>query len=91
MGLDPTSTVLADSYHDIVSEFRQRDPQLVPPAVLERTFVQEPHRFLDSGVLEILAAAPDDADQVELAQRLRVRAAGALGSAYGQAAATVAV
>jgi SAM-dependent methyltransferase len=86
LGLDPTSTVLADSYDEIVSEFRQRDPQLVPPAILERAFVQEPQRFLDSGLLEILAAAPDDVDQVELAKQLRSRAAEALGAAYGQGA-----
>ncbi len=84
VGLDPTSTVLADNYDDIVAEFRLSDPQSVPATILERTFVQPPHRFLDSGLLEILAAAPDDADQVELAQQLRSRAVQTLGSAYGQ-------
>jgi Methyltransferase domain len=86
LGLDPTSRVLTDNYADIVAEFRRPDPQPVPSDILERTFVQEPRRFLESGLLQIVAASVDeanDADHSTLAIRLRDRATTALGSAYG--------
>lgn len=82
LGLDPSSTVLADNYDVIVQEFRQSDPQFVPPAILERTFVQDPERFLNSGLLDVLAAADDEVNPSELNELLHRRAATTLGSAY---------
>ncbi|HET9873679.1 MAG TPA: class I SAM-dependent methyltransferase [Propionibacteriaceae bacterium] len=82
MGIDPSSTVLADHYAEIMAEFRHADPQPVPDEVLKRTFVQQPERVLASGLLELLAQAPDDADQGDLSRQLRELAAERLGAAY---------
>jgi hypothetical protein len=82
MGLDPASTVLADHYDEIVAEFRRADPQPVPQEILDRTFVQPPERVLHSGLLELLAAAPDDVEQTTLAAQLRQTAVESLGEAY---------
>jgi len=35
-GLDPSSTVLADAYGDVLAELQSPDPQHVPPHVVER-------------------------------------------------------
>jgi hypothetical protein len=87
LGLDPTSTVLADRYDEIVAEFRRPDPQPVPGDILARTFVQEPRRFLDCGLLQVVADAPDAADHSVLTAQLREQAASALGQAYAPATA----
>jgi len=82
MGLDPSSTVLADHYDEIVAEFRRPDPQPVPKDILDRSFAQRPERVLRSGLLELLAAAPDDVDPATLGAELRRTAVGAFGEAY---------
>jgi len=81
MGLDPTSTVLADHYQEILDEYRRPDPQPVPDDVLRRTFVQPPARVLRSGLLETLADR-GDVDRVELSALLREQAGRSLGTAY---------
>ena len=57
VGVDPDSTVLRDNYHAIMTEFRRPDPQQVPAELLDRLSVIPPQRFLDSGVLELLAGS----------------------------------
>lgn len=59
VGLDPDSTVLTDNYDAIIAEFRRPDPQDVPAELLDRLSVVAPQRFLDSGVLELLAGSRD--------------------------------
>lgn len=54
-GLDPDSTVLADSYDAILAEYRRPDPQLVPAEVLERVDAVPAARLLASDLLEALA------------------------------------
>ena len=56
---DPTSTVLADNYDAIVSEYVAADPQVVPDAVLRRTDAAEPGAVLQSPVWAEVAAARD--------------------------------
>ena len=85
MGLDPASTTLADRYHEIVAEYRHPDPQPVPVEVLERRFVLPPARVLSSGLLELLAGAPDDVDRLALGARLRETAGRRLGPALAGA------
>lgn len=89
LGLDPSSTVLADHYDEIMAEFRHPDPQPVPEEILQRTFVQPPGRVLASGLLEVLVDAADDADQTTLAASLRRIAAERLGSAYARETVTL--
>ena len=48
--------------------------------------MQPPQRLLESGLLQTLAAAADDADPAELAAELRRIAVDRLGPAYGAAA-----
>ena len=86
-GLDPTSTTLAEHYEEIVAEHRRPDPQPVPAAALERRDVLPPAHVLSSGLLELLAAAPDDVHRDELATRLRETAGRRLGPALGHRAA----
>jgi Methyltransferase domain len=75
MGLDPRNTVLADSYQQIVAEFRRPDPQPVPAAVMDRLTVVAPRRVLDSSFWSVLSSAswqtPPQEIRPELAGRLR--------------------
>ncbi len=80
LGLDPTSTVLADHYDEIIAEYRAADPQPVPPEILDRTFVQAPERVLGSPLVDLLVGP--DAGSGDLAARLRTAAAEYLGPAY---------
>jgi methyltransferase family protein len=80
-GLDPTSTVLSDHYDEIMAEFRSPDPQPVPQAILDRTFVQAPERVLESGLLDLVSEARGG-DTGALATRLREVAVERLGPAY---------
>ncbi|WP_019144454.1 class I SAM-dependent methyltransferase [Aeromicrobium massiliense] len=82
MGLDPSSTVLADNYDAIMRELRHADPQPVPAELMDRTFVQAPERVLASPLLDELAASADDVDPATLNRRLREVAGQTLGSAY---------
>ena len=57
LGLDPSSTVLADRYEEIVAEFAAEDPQPVPDDVLHRRTAADPRRVAESSVWAELAAA----------------------------------
>lgn len=81
MGLDPTSTVLADNYDEIIREFRKPDPQPVPQELLDRLFVQDARRVLESPVFDVLASSRE-ADAATVSRTLREAAAGSLGAAY---------
>lgn len=59
--LDPASTVLVDAYDAILAEYRQPDPQLVPPEVLDRTDAVPAERLLASDLLDALADRASDA------------------------------
>ena len=54
--LDPTSTILADHYDEIMAEFRRPDPQPVPKALLDRLGVVAPERVLSDGFLAALVS-----------------------------------
>jgi hypothetical protein len=56
-GLDPTNTVLADRYDEIVAEYVTVDPQLVPTATLHRSDSADPEQVLDSGAWADLVQA----------------------------------
>jgi hypothetical protein len=79
-GLDPSSTVLADAYDQILAEHLHPDPQPVPDHVLERIAVVPPELLLASELLDILAegrgARPEE---------LRLRLAESVGRSLGQA------
>jgi hypothetical protein len=83
MGLDPANTVLADNYDAIMAEFRSPDPQPVPQAILDRTFVQAPERVLSSTLLDVLTEARNG-QASDVATRLRQVAAQHLGPAYAR-------
>lgn len=59
LGADPASTVLADSYAQIVAEYAHDDPQHVPHAILHRTGAADPDRLLALPVWAELAAVRD--------------------------------
>ncbi|GAB3757791.1 class I SAM-dependent methyltransferase [Microlunatus parietis] len=60
-GLDPTNTVLAARYDQIVSEFRATDPQQVPADLLDRLDAQPAARVLESDLWSVLReASPTD-------------------------------
>jgi hypothetical protein len=59
--LDPASTVLTDSFDEILAEYRRPDPQPVPPFLLDRLTVLPPERLLESDLLEVLARGADPA------------------------------
>lgn len=82
VGLDPTSTVLADNFAQIMAEFRQSDPQPVPPEILDRSLVVAPQRFLDLDLLEVLADMPADVGAGEAGERIRPLISQALGSGF---------
>jgi hypothetical protein len=54
-GADPTSTVLRDSYDEIMAAYRSADPQQLDPELLAHTSVVTPERFFATQVLEILS------------------------------------
>jgi hypothetical protein len=55
--LDPTSTVLADHYDEILAEFAVPDPQLVPHEVTHRTTAADPAAVLAAPLWRELVAA----------------------------------
>ncbi|GAA1853662.1 class I SAM-dependent methyltransferase [Microlunatus capsulatus] len=71
VGLDPQNTVLVDHFEEILAEFRRPDPQPVPREILDRLSVVAPHRFLEAGVVELLAGQPADVTAAALAPELR--------------------
>jgi len=82
VGLDPESTVLVDHFEEILAEFRRPDPQPVPGEILDRISVVAPGRFLDAGVLELLAGQPSDVSAAGLAPSLRPLVGERLGSGF---------
>jgi methyltransferase family protein len=82
LGLDPTSTVLADNFDEILATRRRQDPQVVPPDVMDRSLAVPPQRFLESGVLEALAELPADADHSQVAARISDLVGSGLGAAF---------
>lgn len=54
LGLDPTSTVLHDSYDRILEEYVHDDPQPVPQSVLDRTGAWDGTRLLNRPVWGLL-------------------------------------
>lgn len=84
VGLDASSTVLADNYDEIMREFRRSDPQVVPEELLDRLSVVPPHSFLDSGLLELLAGTAPDTGAGEIRPGLQDLVAGRLGRGFVQ-------
>jgi hypothetical protein len=76
VGLDPTSTVLADHYDEIVAEYATADPQSVPDEILHRRTAADPQLIADSPVWAELATARDTGGPVpsfDKLQSLRAR------------------
>jgi hypothetical protein len=71
VGLDPTSTVLADAYDGIVAEQVRPDPQLVPEDILSGITALPPMRVLDTSLWQMLRDAGPAEDLVRLRGRLR--------------------
>jgi len=82
VGLDPSSTVLADNYDAIMAEFRRPDPQVVPAEVLDRLSVFSPRRFLDSGLLELLAGTDPGVTAAELRGPIQDLVASRIGRGF---------
>lgn len=85
LGTDPHNTVLADSYDEIMAEFRHPDPQPVPPELLDRTMVLPPQRVLDSPLWQLLADARDLTNPEAWRARLAEVVASSLGPAFARA------
>ena len=85
LGTDPQNTVLADHYDDIMAEFRQPDPQPVPPELLDRMMVLPPQRVLDSPVWELFGDARELSAPDAWRSRLAETVAGTLGPAFARA------
>jgi hypothetical protein len=71
VGLDPTSTVLADAYDGIVREHVKPDPQLVPADILSGITALPPQRVLDTPLWQILRDTQPAEDLVQLRGQLR--------------------
>jgi hypothetical protein len=71
VGLDPTSTVLADHYDEIVAEFATGDPQSVPDEVLQRRAAADPQLLAGSPFWGELATARDTGGPVPSVDTLR--------------------
>lgn len=81
-GLDPTSTVLSDNFSQIMAEFRQPDPQPVPDEILDRSTVVAPERFLQTDLLETLAALSPDISALEASARISEVVGRSLGRGF---------
>ncbi|HEY9292793.1 MAG TPA: class I SAM-dependent methyltransferase [Microlunatus sp.] len=81
-GLDPTNTVLADNYAQILLEFRHADPQPVPEQLLDRLSVSVPEKVLQSSIFELLAAEDPSATAAELQPKVAELIARDLGPAF---------
>jgi hypothetical protein len=79
IGVDPANTVLADNYQAIVKEFRNPDPQPVPPELFDRLTVVDPRRALAASFWDVLA----ETDRDEPASAVRVRLAGPIAASLG--------
>ena len=74
LGLDPTSTVLADAYDQIVADHVRPDPQVVPADILSRVTALPPQRVLDAPIWQLLRDGG-----AELPVRLREAVRASLG------------
>lgn len=83
-GLDPSNTVLADRYDEIVSEFRTTDPQPVPSDLLDRLDAQPPGRIVESGLWDVLRAAADTDGPAQVQQQVATCLSVQLGPAYAR-------
>jgi hypothetical protein len=59
LGLDPTNTVLADRYDEIMQEFLLKDPQQIPGEILSRRCAMTPEALLSAPFWSSLVAARD--------------------------------
>jgi hypothetical protein len=86
LGTDPQNTVLADHYSEIMAEFRQPDPQPVPPELLDRMMVLPPQRVLDSPFWQLFGAVRETMPTEAWRSRLADTVADSLGPAFARAA-----
>lgn len=86
LGLDPTSTVLADGYDGIVAEHVTPDPQQVPADILSRITALPPQRVLDAPMWQLLRDAAPEGDP----ERLRVQLRAVVRANLGERAADLA-
>ena len=63
LGLDPTSTVLADKYDEIMETYLLKDPQQIPAEVLSRACAMTPETLLEAPFWSSLVAARDSDDR----------------------------
>jgi hypothetical protein len=84
-GLDPGNDALSEHFDQILADFRKADPQPVPGEILDRSSVVAPARFLEAGVLELLAAVPAGTAAAEVAVPIRELVAQRLGAGFVQA------
>ena len=71
LGLDPTSTVLADAYDQIVADHVRPDPQVVPADILSRVTALPPQRVLDAPIWQLLKDADPTASTDDLNARVK--------------------
>lgn len=71
LGLDPTNTVLAEHYDEIVREYATEDPQPVPDEVLHRSTAADPKLLAQSPVWQQLAEARASGTPVPSVKDLR--------------------
>ena len=62
LGADPTNTVLADRYDEIMDMFLLKDPQQIPPGLIARECAMTPEAFLEAPFWSSLVAARDAAE-----------------------------
>jgi hypothetical protein len=71
LGLDPTSTVLAEHYDEIVAEYATGDPQSVPDEIVQRRAAADPQRVADSPIWGDLATARETGGPLPTVETLR--------------------
>ena len=79
-GLDPSNTVLADNFEQILTQHRRSDPQDVPPELLDRTTVLPPALVLESGFWDVLRDSRDGNDSFR--EDLNAALDSSVGSAF---------
>lgn len=82
VGLDPTSTVLADNYGEITRRFIDPDPQPVPAELLDRRGALPAARVLESGFWKILVDGRRGATADQLRPVLRAELGATLGPVF---------
>ncbi len=66
LGLDPTNTVLADKYDEIIETYIQPDPQQVPDVLIDRRAAMAPEAVLKADFWPRFTAARESGDAAEL-------------------------